>query len=72
MFTGTAEEVAARFADAPAHQVDLVLNDFEKESGDLREAIQHHGLDGYCGEVMRLWGEEEREDLAVGDDSMVE
>lgn len=71
MFTGTAEEVAARFADAPAHQVDLLLNDFEKESSDLREAIQYHGLDGYCGEVMRLWGEEGRE-VVAGDDSMAE
>ncbi|KAI5479591.1 nuclear pore complex protein Nup133 [Pseudohyphozyma bogoriensis] len=73
LFTGSAEELAARFPDAPSHLIDLLLNDYESENQSLREAVQQHMLDDYCSEVARLMGEEVGEvEGAVGDDSMME
>lgn len=71
-FQGSADEVAARFDNAPAHLVDLYMNDFETESQELEEALGSGGLALYCGEVERLLREMPVEgEAAEGDDSMM-
>lgn len=70
LFTGSADELSARFPDAPAHLVSLWLNNYEAENQELEEALGRHGLEAYCGEIERLFREGEP---GLGmDDSMAE
>ncbi|KAL8293054.1 hypothetical protein RQP46_000748 [Phenoliferia psychrophenolica] len=73
-FQGTADELAARFDNAPAHLIDLYLNDYEVESQELEESLRENGLELYCGEVARLLRETPQPDGEEMDegDSMAE
>lgn len=70
LFSGTAEEVAARFPTLPPQSIEELLGDFEKENHELLEAIQQHGLDSFAKEIERLLQEGEAD--GTEDESMAE
>ncbi|ORY72608.1 methyltransferase type 11 [Leucosporidium creatinivorum] len=67
LFTGSAEEIAARLPDLPDQFIEALLGDFETENRELLEAIQQHGLDSFATEINRLLQEGTTGDVAMAE-----
>jgi hypothetical protein len=67
LFSGSAEEVAARFPELPSQSIEALLGDFETENRELLEAIQQHGLDSFATEINRLLQEGPAGDVAMAE-----
>ncbi|KAK4705783.1 hypothetical protein P7C70_g405, partial [Phenoliferia sp. Uapishka_3] len=68
-FQGSAEELAARFSTAPAHLIDMYLEDYQTENQQLDEGLSS-GLDVYASEAIRLVKEAPVGGDTLGDDVM--
>lgn len=69
LFSGSADEVSARFPDLPPQSIEALLGDYETENRELLEAIQQHDLESFTREISRLL---EVQGASGADESMAE
>lgn len=57
IFSGSSEEIAARFPEAPKEIIENLVQDFQVENEEIQSAIEEVGLLEFCKEVERLFKE---------------
>ncbi|GAA6004642.1 hypothetical protein JCM10207_000965 [Rhodosporidiobolus poonsookiae] len=69
--SATADELAARYPDAPRSTLDALLADYQQEDAVLSNCLQYDGLEAYAKEVLRILQEGELAALEEEDASML-